>query len=105
MQESVWIGLVGVVPIPRTHSVLAANAKGAYVNALAYVTDVAGYKAIVEQELRNLGLTAYEFEDIERFSERTSKWEVDEELRELADEVEVRGGVRFGTFYNYTGVE
>jgi hypothetical protein len=105
MQESVWIGLVGVVPIPSTHSVLTANAKGAYVNALAYVTDVAGYKTIVEQELRNLGLTPYEFEDIETFSERTSKWEVDAELRQLAEEVEVGGGVRFGTFYNYTGVE
>lgn len=105
MKKRVWVGLVGVTPQPGATKVLSAAAKGAFVNALAYAADEAEYKTAVEQALGGLGLTPYEFEDVETFSERISKWEVDEALRDLADEVVATGDVRFGTFHNYTGVE
>jgi len=105
MKKHVWISLVGVTPQPGAKRVLSAAAKGAFVNALAYAADEAEYKRAVEQALGGLGLAAHEFEDVEMFSERTSKWEVDDELRALADEVGATGDVRFGTFHNYTGVE
>jgi hypothetical protein len=105
MKKYVWIGLVGVTPQRGAKRVLSAAAKGAFVNALAYAADEAEYKTAVEQALAGLGLAAHEFEDVETLSERTSKWEVDDELRLLADEVATTGDVRFGTFHNYTGVE
>ena len=42
---------------------------------------------------------------VETFSARTSRWKVDDELCSLADDVGAAGGVRFGTFHNYPGVE
>ena len=105
MKKHVWIGLVGVMPQLGAEKVLNAKAKGAFVNALAYAVDEAEYMRTVEEALGGLGLTAHEFEDIETFSERIAKWEVDAELRALADEVGTTGGVRFGTFHNYTDVE
>ena len=105
MKKRVWIGLVGVTPQLGAKKVLSAAAKGAFVNALAYAADEAEYKSAVERALGGLGLTACDFEDVETFSERTSKWEVDEVLRDLADEVGATGAVRFGTFHNYTDVE
>jgi hypothetical protein len=105
MTKVVWIGLVGVMPRSDTEKVLSDAAKGAFVNALAYAADEAEYKNAVERALGELGLTAYEFEDVETFSARTSKWEVDEGLRVLADDVSATGGVRFGTFHTYSSVE
>jgi hypothetical protein len=105
MTKCVWIGLVGVTPRLGSKTALNEAAKGAFVNALAYAADDAEYRVAVEQALGDLGLTAYEFEDVEAFSERTSKWEVDEGLQCLADEVNATGAVRFGTFHNYSGVE
>jgi hypothetical protein len=104
-KKSVWIGLVGISPRPGAKKVLSAAAKGSFVNALAFAADRAEYQSIVEEALRDLGLTAYEFEDVEPFSERTSKWQVDELIRDLADEVSATGTVRFGTFHNYSDVE
>jgi hypothetical protein len=105
MKSGVWIGLVGVTPRPGADCVLNDAAKGAFVNVLAYATNEAEFRSEVEQALHDLGLTAHEFEDIERFAERLAKWEVDDELQALADEVEATQGVRFGTFHNYTGLE
>jgi hypothetical protein len=50
-------------------------------------------------------LTPYQFEEVEAFSERISKWAVGNELHRLADEVREAGSPRFGTFHNYLGVE
>ena len=105
MEKYVSIGLVGVTPKPGAKRVLSAASKGAFVNALAYAADEAEYRSAVVRALEALGLTAHEFEDLETFAERSSKWNVDDSLRALAEEVSATGDVRFGTFHNYTGVE
>jgi len=105
MKKCVWIGLVGVAPLPGARRVLSTASKGAYVNALAHAADEAEFRAAVEHALVGLGLTAYEFEDVEKFIARTSGWDVDEDLQDLAKEVSASQAVRFGTFHNYTGVE
>jgi len=103
MAKQVWIGLVGVTPVSGKQ--ILGDAKGAFVNALALVVDEAEYKHEVQEALHNLGLVAYEFEDVEAFRERVEKWCVDEEMQLLAEEVSVTGKVRFGIFHNYLSVE
>lgn len=99
MQEAVWIGLVAVVPQPGSRTL--NDAKGAYVTAVAFVADRNAFEFVVAKALNELNLAPFEFEDVEPISERVSKWVVDDNLLELASEVESGGGVRFGTFYNF----
>lgn len=74
-------------------------------NALAYVSDGEEYKIAVQKALNELALDAFEYEDVERFSDRVSKFDVDDALKLLADEVEATHSVKFGTFHNYLATE
>ncbi len=103
MQEAVWIGLVGVVP--QAGSRTLNEAKGAYVTAVAFVADKNAFESVVAKALSELNLASFEFEDVEPLCERVSKWVVDDNLLELASEVESDGGVRFGTFHNFMKTE
>lgn len=103
MGKQVWIGLVGVVPRPG--SAALGNAKGGFTNALALVTDPREFERQVTEALDELGLIPYEFEDIESFTSRIARCEVDEAIKELAPEVERTGNVRLGTFYNFSRVQ
>ena len=103
MLEQVWIGLVGVLPHPG--STVLGDAKGAFVNAVALVRGEPAFRDAVGTALFRLGLVAFEFEDIEPLSERTSDWSVDEELLDLARQVASVGGVRFGRFHNFRNVD
>ncbi len=103
MERQVWIGLVGVIPVPGGGAL--RKGKGAFVNALAPAADQLEFENVVRDALSQLGFIAHEFEDVEAFSERTAKWEVDEELRVLAEEVASYGDVRFGAFHTYSSLE
>ena len=103
--KQIWIGLVGVVPRQGSNTLSGGQAKGAFVNALAYVSDEEEYKIAVQRAASELALDAFEYEDIETFSDRVSKFEVDDTLKALADEAESTGSVRFGTFHNYLTTE
>jgi hypothetical protein len=103
MAKQVWIGLVSVTPQPGND--MLGDAKGAFVNVLAFAENTNEYEGEARRALAELNLTAYEFEEVEAFSKRISKWTVDKELHVLADEVRKTGAPRFGTFHNYLGVD
>ena len=103
MLRQVWIGLVSVTPQPGND--MLGDAKGAFVNALVLAENATEYEEQVRRALADLRLTPYDFEEVEAFSDRISKWSIGNELHLLAEEVRQTGNPRFGTFHNYLGVE
>lgn len=95
----VWIGLVGVAPLPGSEAL--GKAKGAYVNALAWSSSRSGFEEAVSTALTPLGLFAFEFEDVEPLRERTSNRVLDQELLSLAEEVGRFREPRFAAFHTY----
>ncbi len=102
--KEVWIALVGVKPREGT-DLLGENAKGAYVNILAWVSDAKGYRAEIEHALDDYGLSLITIEDMEPLFKRTAKFIIDEELQRLAEEVKKTKNVRFGAFHTYLNEE
>ena len=84
----VWIGLVGVLPL--NDDTCIAGTKGAYVNALALVGTETEYHSVVATALEEMGLFAFEFEDVERLSERMLRRSLTAEILKRADD----GGAR-----------
>jgi hypothetical protein len=99
----VWIGLVGIGSLPG--STTLGDAKGAYVNAVALAADPQEYQKAVSSALADLGLFAFEFEDVERFSERAAHRQLDEQLHELADEASRTNKVCFADFHTYAALD
>src|SRR5258708_17025727 len=100
---AVWISLVGVGPLPG--STTLGEAKGAYVNVLALASDAQQYEAAVRNALQELGLFAFEFEDVELFAERARHRQLDEELHDLAEEARSSRNVRFADFHTYATLD
>lgn len=99
----VWVGLVGVGPLKENRTL--GEAKGAYVNALALACDEKQYMQVVSSALKELGLFAFEYEDIERFDERANNQELRHEMHNLAKQVRSSGQVCFDTFHAYSRVD
>ena len=97
--KSVWIGLFGVGALPGRTSL--GDAKGAYVNALALATDAREYENTVKRALEELGLFAFEVEEVEQYETRAVRCQIDPALTRLSDEVQECGQVRFGDFHTY----
>ena len=102
--KDVWIGLVGVGPLPGNSCL--NGARGAYLNALALVSSPVEYREVVSDWLRELALFPFEFEEIERFDDRLARVELDSDLCALAQKTRRSGRVtydRFQCFMNLDG--
>lgn len=99
-QRQVFIGMAHVLANPLTGDVLD-GAKGAYVNILGFVVDEAEFIAEAMHVLNTIGLNMVDIEDVEPFSARLDKYEVDEKLLDLAKHVADLHQVMFGSFYTY----
>ncbi len=100
-QKGVWIGLLEVFPLPG--SCTLGNAAGAYTNALAWAADPSEFEAQVKHGLEDLGLCLGELEDVEPLDGRLSRYTIEDELHDLADEVRATRQTRFGTFHTFPG--
>ncbi len=99
----VWIGVVGVRPIPGNTRL--EGAEGAYVNALALVSNAADYELVVTRALRELEFSVFEFDDVETFADRVKTATIEDGLEELASVVRRTGRVQFGIFHRFSDVE
>jgi hypothetical protein len=59
--KDIWIGMVGVGPLPG--NACLEGAKGAYLNALALVSTPEEYRETVTVWLRQLALVPFEFDE------------------------------------------
>jgi hypothetical protein len=95
----VWIGVVGVRPLPGNTRL--EGAEGAYVNALAFVSNAADYELVVTRALREVEFSVFEFDDVETFADRVKKATIEQGLEELASIVRRTGRVQFGIFHRF----
>ena len=63
------------------------------------------YEGVVKNALTELRLFAFEFEDVEIFGQRAERFQFDEKLYEIADDVRKSGEVRFGDFHGYPNLD
>lgn len=103
MASEVYIGLVGVAPNPGSD--VLGTAKGAYVNVLVLASSVEEYEAGASRALADLGLFAFEFEDVEPFESRANHRDLEEELHVLASEVSESKKPRFSNFHTFASTD
>ena len=97
MQESVWIGLVGV--FDESKEKILRGATGAYVNVLALATNAKDYSQQVRTALQSVGLKAFEFGEVEPFCDREAQFKVPRRLKRIAGEVARTGTVTCDEFF------
>lgn len=103
MEPEVFIGMVGVGAEPGTD--LLGDSKGAYVNVLAFASSKDEYEFEVKRAVTDLGLFAFEFEDVEPFEQRAAHRALDDTLRTLAVEVFETKQPRFAAFHTFANVD
>lgn len=97
--KEVWIGLA-LVKQPKRNGALG-DADRAYVNVLALAINGSDFRAQVREALKELRLTLIKLEDAETMKSRLSKHSVHRDLRNLAEEVELRGSPQFDIFQSF----
>jgi hypothetical protein len=100
MNGHIWIGLVGIVPYEGNDS-LGKGTGGAYTNVLGYADNYDDFVSKVANALKTQGFEMFEIEDVELYSDRILKFQVDNEIIELAREVESKNEYRYGKFYTF----
>ena len=98
--KEIWVGLIGVKP--NSENNFLKSAKGAFVNGVALAEDRKSFCAKVTQALGIFhGVQPFEFEDVEPLRERVMHFAVPEDILLMAEQTEIDGLVRFGTFFPY----
>lgn len=97
----IFIGLAHVLA-NQTSTDILKGAKGAYVHVLCFASDEAEFMNEAMKILNSLGLNLIDAEDIEKFNQRIEKYEVDDNLLKLAQQVNAENKVMLGTFHTYS---
>lgn len=96
MGREVWIGVVRVRAMPGYDPF--AGAKGAHVNAMAYVESADEFKRHVAQELKSMGMMAEAVDELDLLENKIEGREPTAELFNVMEEVKENGGVKFDDF-------
>ena len=96
MAKEIWIGAVRVRAMTG-HNPLG-TAKGATVNAMAYVESEDEFKRLVAKELRELSLLPERIDGLALLEEKIEGAEPTAELFNVVEELTENGGVRFDDF-------
>ena len=96
MGREVWIGVVRVRAMPGYDPF--SGAKGARVNAMAFVESPDEFKIHVAQELKSMGMMAESVDDLDLLENKIEGTEPTAELFNVMEEVKENGGVKFDDF-------
>jgi hypothetical protein len=96
MGREVWIGVVRVRAMPGYDPF--AGAKGAHVNAMAYVESADDFRRSVAHELKSMGMMAEAVDDLDLLENKIEGTEPTAELFNVVEEVKENGGVKFDDF-------
>jgi hypothetical protein len=96
MAREIWIGVVRVRAVPGRDPL--AGAKGATVNAMAYVESADEFKRLVAKELREINLLAERIDGLDLLENKIDETEPTAELFNVIEELTEHGGVRFDEF-------
>ncbi len=96
MAREIWIGVVRVRAVPGRDPL--AGAKGATVNAMAYVESADEFKRVVARELREINLLPERIDGLDLLENKIEGTEPTAELFNVIEELTEQGGVRFDEF-------
>ncbi len=94
-----WIGVVRVRAMPGYDPF--AGAKGATVNALAYVESADEFKRNVAKELKSMGMMAEAVDGLDLLENKIEGAEPTAELFNVVEELTESGGVKFDEFETF----
>lgn len=94
-----WIGLAKVEQ--RSRKGVLGNAERAYTNAIGNAASKDGFRNRVKHELAKLGLDLLRLENAELLADRLRKYEIDSELKDVAERVADKDSIGFGTFHAF----
>ena len=75
-----------------------SGARGAHVNAMAYVESADDFRRSVAQELRSMGMMAEAVDELDLLENKIEGTEPTAELFNMVEEVKENGGVKFDDF-------
>jgi hypothetical protein len=99
VNRHVWIGLVHL--IPRQGNNILEECIGAYANAVALASDEIEFRSRINAAAALLDFDVADLEDVEPFQSRSTDYEIDPELRVIAEQAAESGEVVFDTFEAY----
>jgi len=97
MNEQLWIGLANVVPHQNTEY----DFDGAFVTVLCLAKNNEEFVSVVNSSFEELEMEIIEISDVEKYLDRKKRVILDDDITELANEVELSRRVCFGTFHAY----
>ena len=99
MSDDIWIGLAHVKPRPRNE--VLGNVAGAYVACVGLAHEIEEYFDLVVREMDKLGLDVIVIEDIEFLADRMKKFDVSEDIIDLAEKLDGENRILFNEFHTY----
>ena len=99
MADDIWIGRAHVKPRPRSE--VLGNVAGAYVVCVGLAHEIEGYFDLVVREMDKLGLDVIVIEDIEFLADRMKKFDVSEDVLDLAEKLDGENRILFNGFHTY----
>jgi hypothetical protein len=99
IENNIWIGLAQVSS--KSVNGLLGSSKGAYVNVLALASNSNDFTEKVIKAIKELELDFVQIEDVELFSERIESYEINDNIINLAIEVNKSKELRFGNFHTF----
>ena len=99
LREELWIGLAKVEQ--SSNNGVLGDADRAYTNAVAIADSRVRFRTKVREALAERGLRLMRLEDAETLKTRLSKYSIDGELTNVAEEAIKTRRVGFGTFHAF----
>lgn len=94
-----WIGLAKVVPL---NNETLGDARGAYVNAMAFANSKVEFRRKVKVGLAKIGVELKRLENPEPLKDRTRKFRVDKHILKISKRLSSKTSeVEFSTFHTY----
>ncbi len=97
--KQVWISFVHVAFRPGDR--MFREAKGAYVNVLAWVSGSSEFRSKIFKAVDEYSMDLVSIDDVEPFKKRIERYQIDKRLVRLANEVAQKHNLRFHSFYTY----
>ena len=101
--ESIWIGLLQVVPLPGNEMFTNPKSKGGYTNGAAYARDQSEFRQKVLRTLHDYGLGFVALNDVKRLDDLSDRTALEPRLLEAIGHLSVDEDARFGTLFCYDG--
>jgi len=101
--ESIWIGMLQVVPLPGNEMFANPKSTGGYTSGVAYARDESEFREKVLRTLHDYGVGFVSLEDVKRLDDLADRAQLEPRLLEAIEHLSAAEDARFGTLFCYEG--